>query len=150
MLILEELIIPALVAAFRLVVVLVADLLVELGLVGLVRRIRHRRLRAEARSWVEAGDWEAFRERCAAASDSERVVMLGVGEGHPELAELYAEAMDGRWGEVLQAVQVLRGRDDVPEVVLDAARAQLELGGMRAEMVRPLVGRDGASAAAAR
>ncbi len=139
MIIVEELILPALLTASRFVFRLIADLLLEFGVLAAVERLRYRRLRADARAWVQASDWAAFRERYASASAGERRVLLRAGDGRPELAEVYAEALNGEPVEAMQAAQMLRQRRPLPEVVERAARARAELGPADAAMVRRLL-----------
>lgn len=133
-----DLLLPAVLHAIRLVVRFAAEILVEGSIVRLWQRVRTRHLRADARDWVEAGEWDEFHRRYADASVAERQALLAVGDGRPELAEMYAEALYGNWDVALPAVRVLKRRSPLPEDVANAVRTQLEMGGMRAEFVRPL------------
>lgn len=135
---LVDLLFPAILKLMRLAIRLVAEVVVEGSVIRIWRRFRSRHLRAEARDWVAAGDWSALRARYADATTEQRQVLLEVGDGHPELADMYAEALYGDWDEVLPAVRVLKKQPELPAIVEEAARVQHEIGGMRAELVRPL------------
>lgn len=107
-------------------------------LATLWRAVGNRRLRAEARGWLETEDWAAFEARYDSATPAQRVVLLGAGQGHLELAMLYAHALRGPWTQAAAAADALSGAEVLPPVVEAAAREQLGRGGLRGDLLRAL------------
>jgi hypothetical protein len=129
-----ELVIPALRRVIGLVGYVVADFLVGIaGQLGL-KRLGTRAVRAEASAWIAAEDWEAYLDRYRAASLDEQQVLIELGQARPELAEMYADALQREWYLVLHATEVLRktGTPLTPELQA-AVRQSADAGGLRAQ-----------------
>lgn len=131
---------------------LLASLTAYAVLATLWRAVGNRRLRAEARSWLETADWAAFEARYASANPAQRVVLLGCGQGRPELALLYAEALRGPWAQAAAAADALSGAEVLPPAVEAAVHEQLRGVGLRGDLLRALrpsaLARDAADAGA--